>query len=263
MHNMMKLAPRFQALEDRVNVYSGIIDEPSALGVTLPTVTTPEELRDLRDALLVTAALGLGVSTRDAWLQALDRQAGVYCAMELETQNPLNARYSMILGDMSHCILDWTSSMRYFFGYDEHTEYFDDDCEHVKAMIAEFEHDITKFTSIPIDLLVNAPSNWSLSDQIEYVKSIATIVRETMRQTQRAEQTHPLRPRFELKTIDLNFQTLHVTQGVAQQLQELLALDVAVKSIVLPAHKRALSRWRSLTGVVHGRICCLWFVDIL
>ncbi|TMW67547.1 hypothetical protein Poli38472_011167 [Pythium oligandrum] len=248
MNETEEIAARFEALDGHVDLDYATLDESPTFTVSVPTMGTPEELRDLRDALLTTGAIGPGYTRRDEWLKALQVLARIHGVMHIEAQRAVQPRYTVVLSDMSHGSLDWTSSMRHFFGYDEHTDDFDEDWEDVKALIQEFEREVDKFQSIPIDLLVYAPSSWSLSDQAEYVKSITTIVRETMRQTQRAERAHPFRPRFELKTVELYFQALHVTPGVAEQ-QKLLALNVAVKSIALPTQTSIESEeipdWRS------------------
>ncbi|TMW67548.1 hypothetical protein Poli38472_011168 [Pythium oligandrum] len=233
-----RLERRYDALEGRLQLSYWILDESKSLSLDVSKVATPEKLRELRDALLLTGVQGASFLSNREWIRELDT-IGVDGIFEASQRVKISPRYSFALGGPRETrefrpLLDW-DSLRNLFGYEDHDDEYESDCQHLHDEFTSFlKH--PEFSPIPIELSFWPPSTLTPMDQVEYLERVKMAITKTLEHCEDQKQRHFNQPRFELGAIELHLGSFCVTAAIVGRLQEILTLDMTVKLLAPPTH---------------------------
>ncbi|TMW67557.1 hypothetical protein Poli38472_011177 [Pythium oligandrum] len=256
----MGFEARFAALSDCVEIPNGLRElEDAWLSLHFPEDVSKESFRELRDALLLTGAMGHSEFMNGYWEDELVRTTGLYMIEDLTRSITILPRYKLYFGRLREAT-QWDSFMRNLFGYDDLDDEFTKDWEQIVSLREEHEretmgHPIT----IPIVFYVGASGGMSVPDQVEYLKAVSNVLRNVRQSSAEFARSHPNLPRFDLVGVELVLDELTITAEVVQVVQELLASDVIFTEFVPPCVVSEDHPWReawaSLMFTVCGHSC--------
>ncbi|TMW67552.1 hypothetical protein Poli38472_011172 [Pythium oligandrum] len=246
---MAHLRPHYQQLIDCLQLPPFPREgEVAWLEFQFPHNLTRAKMLKLREALLLTSALGLMEGMRPFWYGELAHTARLYEVETLPSHIDLRPYYQFDMPTVA-TQLDWDSSMCHLFGYEGLSESFEKQLQSLDTLnlVQMTVVEATEVTpsGIFIQFDFTAPPDLPLQDQVHYLQTVKKLVVEVKKHGAVAAHTHHRRPRFELESIGLSLERLSLTPESVQLIEEILASDVPVKRLVPPSKDASSpSNWR-------------------